>query len=87
MGLVHGFGQKLEISSLFIFRQIWPKKLFGNVLYNKLAFLDHKKHQFRIVAKFAFFQRGLVHGFCQIFEISSTFLFRQIWPKKCFVTF
>ena len=34
LGLVHGFGQKLEISSLFLLRQ--------NVLYNKLAFVDHK---------------------------------------------
>ena len=41
MGILHGFGQKFQIGLFFLFRQIWPKTLFGGFLDRKLAFLNH----------------------------------------------
>ena len=42
-GLVYGFGQKFQISSSFLFEQNRLKKVFGDVLGKKLAFLDYEK--------------------------------------------
>ena len=40
-GLVHGFGQKLAILLTFRVMQNKPKKVFGDVLVRKQAFLDN----------------------------------------------
>ena len=39
-GLVHRFGQKLEISSTLIFMQNKPKKVSGNVLIKNKIFYN-----------------------------------------------
>ena len=41
-GLVHGFGQNYEFFYLLFLGKIRNKKVFGNVLDRKLAFLDYK---------------------------------------------
>ena len=41
------------------------------------------KHRYKKVAKFVFFQGGLVHGFGQNFQISSSFLFSNNSLGKC----
>ena len=41
-GLVHGFGEKFEILITFLFIQNTPKKVFGDLLVRKQAFLDNK---------------------------------------------
>ena len=40
-GLVHGFGQKLEIFLTFFLCKILREKVFGDVLVSKQAFLDN----------------------------------------------
>ena len=58
-GLVHGFDEKFEILLTFRFTQKTPKKVFGDVLVRKQAFLDNKRHGFKKQnGKLAFFQRG-----------------------------
>ena len=48
----------IKILYFFFLGKIRPKKVFGNVLDRKLAFLDYKNMDFKKVAKLAIFQRG-----------------------------
>ena len=58
-GLVHGFGQNYEFFYLLFLGKIRNKKVFGNVLDRKLAFLDYKNmDEKKNVAKLAIFQWG-----------------------------
>ena len=88
-GLVHGFGQKFEILLTFRFIKIRREKVFGDVLLRKQAFLnninmDLKKRQTTVYQKrkIRYFPKGLVHRFCQKFEISSTLIFMQNRARK-----
>ena len=60
----------------FFLGKIRNKKVFGNVLDRKLAFLDHKNMDEKNSRKIGNFAKGLVHGFGQNYEISLFFLFR-----------
>ena len=55
----------------FFLDKIRQKKVIGNVLHRKLAFLDHKN-------------MGLVYGFTQNYEICLFHLFRENTPKNVF---
>ena len=66
----------------FFLGKICQKKVFGNVLDRKLAFLDHKNMDSKNSRKIGNFRKGLVHCFGQTYEISLFLLFRQNMPKK-----
>ena len=66
----------------FFLDKICQKKVFGNVLDRKLAFLDHKNMDSKNTRKIGNFRKGLVHCFGQTYEISLFLLFRQNMPKK-----
>ena len=50
-----------------------------DLLYSKQAFLDNENIGFKNL-KIGIFPKGLVHGYCQKFEILLTFRFNQITP-------
>ena len=56
-GLTHTFGQKLELSSLFVFIENRPR-MFGDVLGKKEAFLDNK-NMYLICPKNRKFSKGV----------------------------
>ena len=56
-GLVHSCGKKFEILLTFRFIQTTLKKVFGDVLVRKQAFLDNKNMDFKNV-QLASFPRG-----------------------------
>ena len=58
------------------------EKVFGDVLYRKPAFLDHKNIDLKMSRKICIFPKGLVHGFCQKFQIGLFSLCKQIWPMQ-----
>ena len=68
--------KKFHISLFLNLGTFGREKVIGDVPDRKLAFLDHVK-KLQILH---FFQRGLVHGFDEKFQIDLTFRFRQIWP-------
>ena len=87
-GLVYGFGQKFQISSSFLYGQNRLRKSVWRRSGIETSLCRLWKHRFKKVAKFVFFQRGLVkfvffHGFGQKFQISSSFLFGNNSPGKC----
>ena len=57
----------------FLFK-IRQKKVIGNVLYRKLAFLDYKNND-KKSRKISISPKGLVHGFGENYEISLFLLF------------
>ena len=59
----------LKFLIFFFLGKIRPKKVCGNVLDRKLAFLDYKTG-IKKNRKIGFFPKGLVHGFGQNYEIS-----------------
>ena len=64
---------------LFFLGKIGRENLFGNVLDIIIAPLDYNNINIKS-RKISIFPKGLVHGFGQKFDISSTFLFRQNMP-------
>ena len=56
------------------------EKVLGYVLYRKPAFLDHKNINLKMSQKISIFLKGLVHGFCEKFQIGLFSLCKQIWP-------
>ena len=48
----------MKLSYLFFLGKIRPKKVFGNVLYRKLPFLDYKHMDGKKVEKLAILERG-----------------------------
>ena len=81
MGIVHDFGQKVEVFSCLYLWKIDPEKVFADVLDKKnplktIKTTIYKKRKIRI------FQKGLVHRFDQKVEISSTLIFMQKRPTK-----
>ena len=57
------------------------KNYFRRFIY-QASLSEQQKHRFQKPTKLAFFQKGLVHGFGQIFEIVLTFSFMQNAPRK-----
>ena len=47
-GLVHDFGQKVELLSSFLLIKIDPEKVFADVLDKRECFKDYKKNCLRI---------------------------------------
>ena len=60
---------------LFFLGKIRQKKVFGNVLDRKLAFLDYTNMDLKS-RKIGIFPKGLAHGFGQNYEISLFPMFR-----------
>ena len=61
---------------LLFLGKISNKKVFGNVLDRRLAFLDYKNMDLKKSRKIGIFPKGLVHGFGQNYQISLPLLFR-----------
>ena len=59
----------------FFLGKIRQKKVIGNVLYRKLAFLDYKNNDLK-KSKNLHSPKGLVNGFGQNYEISLFLRFR-----------
>ena len=55
------------------------EKVFGYVLYRKAALFDHKNIDLKMSQKMCIFPKGLVHSFCQKFQIGLFFLFKQVF--------
>ena len=75
--------KNLKFLHVFIFGEINQQNVFDIILESQKAFLDYKKQKVKKVEKSGFFQRGLVHGFGQKFEISPCFYFWQDQLAKC----
>ena len=67
-GLTHDFGQKFQLSSLFVLLKIGPEMMFRDVLGRKEAFLDNKNMYFQ--------------DFRQKLELSSLFVFINKQAQK-----
>ena len=66
----------MKFSYLFFLGKIRQKKVFGNVLYRKLAFLDSKNMDLKKSRKISIFPKGSCHGSGQNYEIFLSLLFR-----------
>ena len=55
-GLVHGFGQKFEILLMFVLTKLHLKKLFGDVLVSKQAFLHNINMDLKRTQNWHFFK-------------------------------
>ena len=75
-GLVHGLGETFEIFVTFRFIQNTPKKVFGDVLVRKQAFLDNKNMDLR-KREIGIFPKGIVREFGQKVEVFSSFVFMK----------
>ena len=64
--------------SRFFLVKFGPGKVFGDFLETKLAVLGHKKPDL----KKSEILHCIVHVFDEKFEISLSFLLREIWPRK-----
>ena len=78
-GIVHDFGQKVEVFHLLCLSKIDREKLFADVLDEKEAFKDYKNNCLR---KLEFFERGQSIVLIKKLEISSTLIFLQNRPRK-----
>ena len=56
------------------------ENVFGDVPDRKLVYFDHKNTYLKKLQNLHF-SKG-VHGFDEKFEISLSFLLREIWPRK-----
>ena len=75
------FVKNLKFFHLLCLSKIDREKVFADVLDKKkgLKTIKTKVYEKR---KIKIFQKGLVHRFCQKFEISSTLFFMQNRPRK-----
>ena len=78
-GLTHDFGQKFELSLLFVFIENRTSNDVWDVLDKKEALLDYKKC-ISYSRKIENFPKGLTHDFGQKFELSSLFVFIENRP-------
>ena len=69
-GLTHDFGQKFELSLLFVFIENRTSNDVWDVLDKKEASLDYKKC-ISYSRKTGYFAKGLTHDFSQKFKLSS----------------
>ena len=65
----------MVLVKILLLGKIERKTVFGEYLEKKLAFLDQKKYRFREIAKYAFFHKGLLHGFDENFYLFFTISF------------
>ena len=70
--------KNLKCLHCFLLGTFVLEKVFGDVLYRKLAYLTIKTSILKS-RKICVFPKGLLHGFGQKFHIA-LFLFREIWP-------
>ena len=73
--------KKLKFFHLLCVSKIDREKLFAEVLEKTHVFKDYKNRCLR-KPQIRIFPNGLVHGFGQKFEISSTLNFMQNTPRK-----
>ena len=84
------FWSKMSIFYPVFFRSNRSIKILSCRSRLRLSFLHSKNIQFKKwqicsfheMKKFAFFAEGLVHGFCQKFQIFPCLFLRSIWPIK-----
>ena len=74
--------KKVKFFHLLCLSKIDRKKVFADVLDKKEAFNDYKNNCVKKKRKIRIFPNGLVHRFCQKFEISLTFIFKKNRPRK-----
>ena len=67
--ITHDFRQKIELSSLLVYKKIGLVTTFGDVLDRKEALIDYKKC-ILYSRKTGYFAKGLTHHFGQKFELS-----------------
>ena len=80
-GLTHNFGQKFELSLLFVFIENRTSNDVWDVLDKKEALLDYKKC-ISYSRKTGYFAKGLTHDFDQKFDLSSLFVFIENTPRN-----
>ena len=78
-GLTHDFGQKLKISSLFVFAQNGLEIMFDDHLVRKEALPDYKNIDF-IEFLYWIISKGFTYDFSKKLEFSSLFVFGQNGP-------
>ena len=74
--------KNLKFRQWFFLGSFLLKKVFGDVLYRKLAFFDRKNIDIKKTQNLYFSKGVFVHGFGQKFQIGLFFRFKQIWPTK-----
>ena len=75
--------QKWDFFHLFILGKVGKKKVFGDILERKNAFLDYKNKKQKN-RKIAFFPKGSVHSFGQQMGFFPPFYFWQKRQEKVF---
>ena len=81
--LVHGFGEKFEILLTFRFIQNTPKKVFGDVLARKQAFLDNKKLHLK-KSEIGIFSKGIAMNLVKKLKFFHLFCLSKIDREKVF---
>ena len=86
-GLVHGFGPKVTVFSLFFLGNIVQKNAFYDILERKNAFLGYKNNKFK-KSKNGHFSTEISPWFWSKIDHFSTFFFsRNIAQKNVFYNF
>ena len=77
------FVKKWDFFHLLSFGKIGQKKVLGDILERKNAFLDYKKKKEKN-QKISLFQKGLFHGFGQKMRFFHLFISCKILKKEVF---
>ena len=83
-GLSHGFGPKMAIFPTFIFQEIQATKMFFTIFQSEKTLFQTMKTRSSKSRKFAFFAKGLSHGFGLKMAIFPTFILANIGHKNVF---
>ena len=83
MGSTYGFGPKVAIFPIFIFRQYRPKKMSFTKFQKKKCLSKLQKQKVQKVEKFSFFQRGNPWCWSKNGHFSN-FFFRNIGQENVF---
>ena len=83
-GVTPWFWSKIwKFSIFFTIGKISQQNTFDNILERKKVFLDSKIGKYKKVEELGFFQRGLVYGFSQKFEIFFFLFLAKSNRKTC----
>ena len=85
-GSTYGFGPKVAIFPIFIFRQYRPKKMSFTKFQKKKCLSKLQKQKVQKVEKFSFFQRGNPWFWSKNAHFSN-FFFSQYRPGKCLLQY
>ena len=74
--------ENLKFLQCFLLGTFILEKVFGDLLYRKLALYNHKNIDLKKSQKLHFFQRVISMVLVKNFKLLYVFLFGQIWPMN-----